>query len=182
MKFPQLKRLIQRITFCVPVAVAFLDCVAYVARVEGISMQPVLNPEQKTHDYVLLNKWSIRDFNINRGDIVALISPRNPEQKIIKRVIATEGDVVKTRTYKKRYMPIPQGHCWVEGDHHAHSMDSNFFGPVAVGLITAKASHIVWPPSRWRKLYPELPENRIPSNPSYYYYETEDDALEESAT
>ncbi|KFM78284.1 Mitochondrial inner membrane protease subunit 2, partial [Stegodyphus mimosarum] len=41
-------------------------------------------------------------------------------------------------------------------------MDSNFFGPVSVGLIIAKASHIVWPPSRWQKLEPRLPTDRRP--------------------
>lgn len=49
---------------------------------------------------------------------------------------------------------VPQGHCWLEGDHIGHSMDSNFFGPISLGLITAKATYIVWPPSRWQQLYP----------------------------
>lgn len=59
-------------------------------------------------------------------------------------------------------MRIPEGHCWVEGDHTGHSLDSNFFGPVAIGLITAKASRIVWPPERWQKLENTLPDNRVP--------------------
>ena len=28
-------------------------------------------------------------------------------------------------------MKIPKGHCWVEGDNHSHSHDSNSFGPVS---------------------------------------------------
>ncbi|XP_010078525.1 PREDICTED: mitochondrial inner membrane protease subunit 2-like, partial [Pterocles gutturalis] len=56
-------------------------------------------------------------------------SPRNPEQKIIKRVIALEGDIIKTIGYKKKYVKVPHGHIWVEGDHHGHSFDSNAFGP-----------------------------------------------------
>lgn len=31
-----------------------------------------------------------------------------------------------------------------------------------MGLILAKASHIVWPPSRWRRLEPRLPNDRKP--------------------
>ncbi|XP_009948703.1 PREDICTED: mitochondrial inner membrane protease subunit 2-like, partial [Leptosomus discolor] len=58
-----------------------------------------------------------------------LKSPRNPEQKIIKRVIALEGDIIKTIGYKKKYVKVPHGHIWVEGDHHGHSFDSNAFGP-----------------------------------------------------
>ncbi|GIY25259.1 mitochondrial inner membrane protease subunit 2 [Caerostris darwini] len=87
----------------------------------------------------------------NQGEGLGGGSPRDPDEKLIKRVIAVEGDTVKASDML-RYVSIPAGHCWVEGDHTAHSMDSNYFGPVSVGLIFAKASHIVWPPSRWRKL------------------------------
>ncbi|GBO01229.1 hypothetical protein AVEN_89497-1 [Araneus ventricosus] len=68
-----LRRLGKNFLYSVPVTVAFLDSVGYVAKVEGISMQPSLNPEdQKTNDYVLLNKWAIRNFKVQHGDIVAL--------------------------------------------------------------------------------------------------------------
>lgn len=46
----------------------------------------------------------------------------------------------------------------MEGDNLAHSMDSNNFGPVSLGLITAKASYIVWPPSRWQYIENKLPK------------------------
>lgn len=59
---------------------------------------------------------------------------------------------------------MPEGHCWVEGDHTGHSMDSNCFGPVSLGLVTAKATCIVWPPSRWQYLKSTIPENRVPVN------------------
>ncbi|XP_075785843.1 mitochondrial inner membrane protease subunit 2 isoform X1 [Pelodiscus sinensis] len=114
----------------VPVTVTFLDRVACVARVEGASMQPSLNPGgRQVSDVVLLNHWSIRNYEVQRGDIVSLVSPRNPEQKIIKRVIALEGDIIKTIGYKNKYVRVPHGHIWVEGDHHGHSLDSNVFGP-----------------------------------------------------
>ncbi|XP_059703090.1 mitochondrial inner membrane protease subunit 2 isoform X3 [Haemorhous mexicanus] len=90
----------------VPVTVTFLDRVACVARVEGASMQPSLNPGGRyASDVVLLNHWSIRNYDVQRGDIVSLVSPRNPEQKIIKRVIALEGDIIKFLL--DSYMPEP---------------------------------------------------------------------------
>ncbi|ETE61244.1 Mitochondrial inner membrane protease subunit 2, partial [Ophiophagus hannah] len=47
----------------VPVTVTFLDRVACIARVEGTSMQPSLNPmEQQVSDIVLLNHWSVRNY------------------------------------------------------------------------------------------------------------------------
>jgi len=50
----------------------------------------------------------------------------------------------------------------VEGDHIGRSMDSNLFGPVSLGLITAKATAIVWPPGRWQGVKSFLPSTRAP--------------------
>lgn len=146
----------------VPVGVTFLDCFGYIARVEGISMQPALNPDATSTDYVFLSRWAIRDLTVKRGDIISLISPKDPDQKIIKRVVALQGDVVSTLGYKKPFVRIPDGHCWVEGDHTGNSLDSNSFGPVSLGLMTARATYIVWPPTRWQRLPSELPRQRWP--------------------
>ncbi len=90
----------------------------------------------------------MRDFQIQRGDIVSLISPRNPDSCLIKRVIGLEGDVVETKGHAHSHVKVPEGFCWIEGENHSQSMDSNFFGPIPLGLITAKATHIVWPLNR----------------------------------
>ncbi|KAK4319946.1 hypothetical protein Pmani_009148 [Petrolisthes manimaculis] len=149
----------------VPLGVTFVDCFGYVARVEGVSMQPALNPDTGiTSDFVFLSRWRSRSFAYQRGDMVSLVSPKDPNQKIIKRIIALEGDLVATLGYKRRLVRVPEGHCWVEGDHTGHSLDSNFFGPVALGLVTARAEQIVWPPQRWQHLERRLPEERVPLN------------------
>lgn len=80
-------------------------------------MQPALNPDASTSDYVFLSRSAIKNLSVDRGDIVALISPKDPDQKIIKRVVALQGDVVSTLGYKKAFVRIPEGHCWVEGDN-----------------------------------------------------------------
>ncbi|CAK1541825.1 unnamed protein product [Leptosia nina] len=146
----------------VPIGVTFLDTVGYVARVEGISMQPVLNPESKNTDYVFLSRWSVKDYNIKRGDIISLVSPKDPNQKIIKRVVALEGDIVSTLGYKNQFVRVPEGHIWVEGDHTGHTLDSNTFGPISLGLVNARAVCIVWPPERWQALVAKVPEHRMP--------------------
>ncbi|XP_077592107.1 mitochondrial inner membrane protease subunit 2 isoform X1 [Stigmatopora nigra] len=147
----------------VPVTVTALDRLAYVARVEGASMQPFLNPDGASEcDVVLLNRWSVRKYQVQRGDIVSVMSPRNPEQKIIKRVIGLEGDFIRTLSYKKRHVRVPDGHLWIEGDHHGHSLDSNTFGPVSLALLHGRASHIVWPPARWQRIQGRLPPDRTP--------------------
>ncbi|XP_045443149.1 mitochondrial inner membrane protease subunit 2 isoform X2 [Pipistrellus kuhlii] len=125
----------------VPVAVTFLDRVACVARVEGASMQPSLNPGgSHSSDVVLLNHWKVRNLEVRRGDIVSLV----------------------TMGHKNRYVKVPRGHIWVEGDHHGHSFDSNSFGPVSLGLLHALATHILWPPERWQRLQSMLPPERLP--------------------
>ncbi|KAK6619151.1 Mitochondrial inner membrane protease subunit 2 [Polyplax serrata] len=146
------KRIIKTLVLAIPVGTTFTDKVGYVARVDGTSMQPSLNPLPGQADFVVLNKWAVRNYEIERGDIISLISPKNPDQRFIKRVVGLEGDIVSTNGYKTSVVTIPQGHCWVEGDHIGSSLDSNTFGPVALGLVTAKATYIVWPPSRWRSL------------------------------
>ncbi|XP_039969424.1 mitochondrial inner membrane protease subunit 2 [Bactrocera neohumeralis] len=166
------RKFIKSVLLGIPIGVTFLDCVGYVARVDGISMQPALNPDASQTDYVFLSRWAVRTCHVDRGDIVSLISPKDPTQKIIKRIVGLQGDVVSTLGYKHEIVRIPEGHCWVEGDHTGHSLDSNTFGPVAQGLLTARATFIVWPPERWRRLQTELPRRRRPiqiaKSASYY--------------
>ena len=144
-----------------PVGVAFVDCVGYVAKVDGVSMQPCLNPDgSNTRDFVFLNRWRWNNFDYSRGDVVSLVSPKDPNYVLIKRIIALEGDMICTLGRRKEIQRVPKGHCWVEGDHTGHSFDSNYFGPVAVGLIQAKATQIVWPPSRWQSIESYIPPGR----------------------
>lgn len=61
-------------------------------------------------------------------------SPRNPENVVVKRIIALEGDIVATREpYPFSTETVPLGHVWVEGEHPEGrmSLDSNFYGPVS---------------------------------------------------
>lgn len=126
-------------------------------------MQPALNPDgSPATDYVFLSRWAVRNMEVERGDVISLVSPKDPGQKIIKRVVGLQGDVISTLGYKVPYVKVPEGHCWIEGDHTGNSMDSNTFGPVSLGLITARATQIVWPPARWQMLDSQVPKTRHP--------------------
>lgn len=57
------------------------------------------------------------------------------------------GETIKTKG--KNILKIPVGYFWVEGDYYANSLDSNTFGAIPLALLTAKATYLVWPPSRW---------------------------------
>lgn len=158
------KNFVKPLVFGIPIGVTFIDFVGYVARVDGRSMQPLLNPG-KRNDFVFLSTWSYRHNQIQRGDVISFISPKNPEHKIIKRVIGIQGDSIQPRRGRAdSAVLVPEGHIWVEGDHSVSSLDSNQFGPVSLGLVTAKATAIVWPPNRWQKIKPEIRYERLPSN------------------
>ena len=88
-----------------------------------------------------------------------MISPRNPDSCLIKRIVGLGGDVVETKGHAHSHIKVPVGFCWIEGENHSQSMDSNFFGPIPLGLITAKATWIVWPLNRACRLM--ILENEI---------------------
>jgi len=148
-----------------PIYITVTDYLFCIARVEGTSMQPTLNPKVKEKpDVVFLDKWNTNVEQVHRGDVVAISSPHNHNISFIKRVVGLEGDVVETPRYRHSYVFIPRGHCWVEGDNSRASLDSNSFGPISLGLVKGKATHIVWPPKRWQRLDQNLPEHRKPTN------------------
>ncbi|EJF61321.1 LexA/Signal peptidase [Dichomitus squalens LYAD-421 SS1] len=121
--------------------------------VKGRSMQPTLNPDDSVwKDLVLFNRCSVKFWkSYNRGDVVALKSPVD-SKLIVKRIIALEGDTVRTLPpYPDAEVVIPQGHAWVEGDEPFRTEDSNRFGPVALGLIESRLSFILWP---WERIGP----------------------------
>ncbi len=75
-------------------------------------------------------------------------SPTRPEIMAVKRVIALEGDSVRTKSpYPFAEERVPPGHVWLEGDH-AESNDSNTYGPVPVALLVGKVKGVFWP---WEK-------------------------------
>lgn len=88
MKFPNF---FKSFVFGFPVGLTVIDLFGYVARVDGISMQPYLNPDKNNTDYVFLNKFVLKISEVERGDVISLVSPKNPELIIIKRVIGVEG-------------------------------------------------------------------------------------------
>jgi len=152
----------------------------YPAKVNGASMSPTLNaeePEDKdngtlythpghseiTNEWVFVNRWSMRKPNqqrhIQAGDIVVFVSPKDENDAVIKRVIATEHQIIQTRKKGSEswrsggdVVVIPAGHCWVEGDNQKTSVDSRKYGPVSYGLIFGKVNWVIYPFHRIRKL------------------------------
>lgn len=109
-------------------------------------------------DWVWVNCWRGSSLDISRGDLLIYISPKDPEEFLIKRVIALERDLVQTdgrwaeETGNEDLVRIPRGHVWVQGDNLSNTVDSNKYGPVSLGLTIGVATHIIWPLARISKL------------------------------
>ena len=134
-----------------------------VARVEGMSMAPTLEDQ----DRLIVNKLIYRIADPRRGDIVMLYYPLNPDKSFVKRVIAEEGDsvrIVDGRVYvndvplNDDYVPseyrshddwgpqvIPDGYYFVMGDHRNNSSDSRHWGMVPKKYIIGKVQLRWWP-------------------------------------
>jgi len=144
-------------------AVLIVTFVFQVARVEGQSMAPTLEDQ----DRLIVNKFVYKIGEPRRGDIVMLYYPLNPEKSFVKRVIAEEGDTVRIvdgRVYvndiplKDDYVPpefrshddwgpqvIPEGYYFVMGDHRNNSSDSRHWGMVPKKYIIGKVQLRWWP-------------------------------------
>jgi signal peptidase I len=134
-----------------------------VARVEGMSMAPTLEDQ----DRLIVNKLIYRLSAPRRGDIVMLYYPVNPDKSFVKRIIAEEGDFVRIvdgRVYVNDvplpddYVPqeyrshddwgpsvIQEGYYFVMGDHRNNSSDSRHWGPVPKKYIIGKVQVRWWP-------------------------------------
>ena len=150
-------------------ATLIVTFVAQVARVEGQSMAPTLANE----DRLIVNKLAYVLGSPQKGDIVMLLYPMDPDKSFVKRVIAEAGDTVSIEEgqvyvngvaladdfvspeYRshddEEPQYIPEGHYYVLGDHRNNSSDSRDWGVVPKKYITGKVQLRWWP----------LPEARV---------------------
>ena len=155
------KQVAGMVAVCLPVMVTFDDLVGFVGRVDGPSMQPLLNPvDRRQSDLVWIKRWNTFRRPLSTGAVVAVKSPTDSRCVLIKRVVALEGEAIETRDTDSCHI-IPRGHIWVEGENVTNSRDSNVFGPISLGLVLGVATHIVWPPHRWGHLEVALLPDQI---------------------
>lgn len=88
-------------------------------QVTGYSMSPGLRPPQE----VLIDPNAYRQKLPHPGEIVVAFHPKQPNLRIIKRVLYAE----------------PNGLCFLQGDNPIQSQDSRHFGLVSTHYIQGKA-------------------------------------------
>lgn len=144
-------------------SVLIITCIYQPVRVEGTSMMPRLD----NNDRLFINKFVYHFEKIHRGDVVVFHYPADPSKSYIKRVIALPGDNLRItdgvvylngKRLSEPYVParyeddrsvpdevIPKGEYWVMGDHRSISSDSRDFGPIPRAAIYGEAAFVYWP-------------------------------------
>jgi signal peptidase I len=132
-----------------------------VARIEGHAMEPTLQDQER----VIVNRLVYRIGEPRRGDIVMHYYPLNPQKLFVKRVIGEEGDTVQIVDGRVQVndaplkddgyvlaafrshddwgpQVIPEGYCFVMGDHRNNSSDSRHWGMVPKRYVLGKVVKI----------------------------------------
>ncbi len=149
-------------------------------QVQGASMEPTLH----TGDRLIVNRVIYKVRQPERGDVIILKSPQNPDIDFVKRVIGLpkdtvllkDGDVyingtllpepfVSDKTYAWEGKPleedlpfvVPKGEIVVMGDNRPRSSDSREFGPVPISSIVGEAILRYFPPDKFEWFNNPLP-------------------------
>ena len=134
-----------------------------VARVDGESMTPTL----QDHDRLIVNKLVYSWTDPKVGDVVMHYWPEDPSKNFVKRVVAAEGDTIRSdagKIYRNEvlmddsFIPaeyrmqdtwgpvtVRRGYYFVLGDHRNNSSDSRIWGEVPKKYIIGKIQVRWWP-------------------------------------
>ncbi|MDQ4078790.1 MAG: signal peptidase I [Chloroflexota bacterium] len=156
-----LRDLLETVLPALCIAIAIVVFVVQPTRVDGSSMEPTLHPEQR----LVIEKVSYHFQAPARGDVVVLRVQGREDTSLIKRVVATAGDVIAIRNghvflngdllieeYLGQSTPgdmpsmvVPDGYLFVLGDNRAASNDSRSFGMIPLDNIVGRAVVSYWP-------------------------------------
>lgn len=172
-----LRELVETILFTLLIYILIRTFLFENYRVVGHSMDPTLEDGQ----FLVVNKLGYRLHEPQRGDIVVFRDPRDPERKLIKRVIGLPYEVVEIQQgqifinerpldesyienlgrYSAPPTPLPEGQYYVLGDNRNNSSDSHNWGTLPRDNIVGKAWLSYWPIHRWG-IIPHATYNNVP--------------------
>ena len=163
---------VRDLAFSVLIAVVLIVFIYQPVKVEGTSMQPTLDNQER----IFINKFTYRFGlgEISRGDTVVFWYPLEPSKSYIKRVIGVPGDRVRIddgQVYvngqklvedyvesdfrdhiSREEEVVPPNRYFVLGDHRSSSSDSRTWGYVPRELIYGKAVFVYWPLGKMGRL------------------------------
>ena len=164
----EIKSITRDIIFAAVMAVLIVVFVVQPVKVEGTSMQPRLENDER----IFVNKFIYSFQDIERGDIVVFWYPDDPSKSFIKRVIGLPGETIRMdqrgqlfingrpveenflssdRNLHPRIIPetyIKPHYYFVMGDNRDASNDSRAWGLVPEKYIYGKAMFRYWPLTR----------------------------------
>lgn len=132
--------------------------------VRGRSMAPGI----RDGDRILVEPWLLTVGPVQRGDVVVLQSPLEPDLDYIKRVVGLPGEevlvlgasvwidgelleepyAIPDHLGGQHWVHVPEGHYYVLGDNRPRSCDSREFGLVPASELKGRVRWRVWPPDR----------------------------------
>ena len=158
-----IKGWLRDLVFSVGIATFVILFLYQPVKVEGTSMLPGLEDQER----IFINKFVYKWEAIARGDVIVFRYPRDLSKSYIKRVIAIGGDKVRIsegqvyvngKLLEEGYVPpqyadersmaeykVATNGFFVMGDHRSMSSDSRDFGAIDRTLITGKAVFVYWP-------------------------------------
>jgi signal peptidase I len=174
----EIKSITRDIIFAAVMAVLIVVFVVQPVKVEGTSMQPRLENEER----IFVNKFKYNFEPIQRGDIIVFWFPDDPSKSFIKRIIGLPGETidmdalgritingvpldesylapernqmarVRWAAVDQRWKIIKQHYYFVMGDNRDMSNDSRSWGWVPEKYIYGKAMFRYWPLQRMGSL------------------------------
>lgn len=170
----EIKSITRDIIFAAVMAVLIVVFVAQPVKVEGTSMQPRLENDER----IFVNKFKYTFDEIERGEIVVFWYPEDPTKSFIKRVIGLPGELIdmdpvgritinghlieepylapernqaaraKWNQVRNDFKYVKPHYYFVMGDNRDASNDSRSWGLVPEKYIYGKAMFRYWPPPR----------------------------------
>ncbi len=170
----EVKSITRDIIFAAVMAVLIVVFVAQPVKVEGTSMQPRLENDER----IFVNKFKYSFDEIERGEIVVFWYPEDPTKSFIKRVIGLPGELIdmdalgritinghfieepylapernqgaraKWNQVRNDFKYVKPHYYFVMGDNRDASNDSRSWGLVPEKYIYGKAMFRYWPPPR----------------------------------
>ncbi|UCF38159.1 MAG: signal peptidase I [Acidobacteriota bacterium] len=159
----ELRGWLRDIVFAALTAVLIVVFVVQPVKVEGTSMLPQLEDQER----IFVNKFIYHVSEIERGDVVVFWYPKDPAKSFIKRVIGLPGEEIEIRRgvvyvngreLVEPYVPyeffdpsssgptrVASGSYFVLGDHRNSSNDSRNWGTVPIENIFGQAVFRYWP-------------------------------------